>query len=328
MALPFYYHIGNSGGLSFVRAAVRAKGVAAAALDEVLEINNEMDLELARADKLAPEHIARLQFAAGHAVYLAEPWIADRYELTILRWPTAVFCANIVYVHENPDSLPSSHPFIDLFAIADHHDRMRAYLDHLDQGGVNVLWPTAFWIARRHQHDGLKSLPREEWTPAACMAALDACDAALRDRYQLVGITELMDEALFLYLSDFPGRQINPWVRTRVSKAKVDVFNLPGDIAARIARCFEADNILYDRARQRMLARFADFWRDRPDLHEYYLAYKTAMVLTDPLLMARFAEGDPLYFPPELPLDELRHAILSQIDRAPDIRARMLRAYG
>ena len=51
-------------------------------------------------------------------------------------------------------------------------------------------------------------------------------------------------------------------------------------------------------------------------------------ILTDPLLMSRFAEADPLYFPPELPLERLRATVMSSLGRAPEIRANVLRAYG
>lgn len=131
MSLPFFYHLGNSGGLSFVRAASMARGP-----DELLAINDAPDLEAAKP-RLAGGG-AGLRFAFGHAVYLAEPWIADRYEVTLLRWPLAVFCANAIYSHERPEcaaQLPG------VFAIADHLSRLRACLDHLERGGENYLAP-------------------------------------------------------------------------------------------------------------------------------------------------------------------------------------------
>jgi hypothetical protein len=137
-----------------------------------------------------------------------------------------------------------------------------------------------------------------------------------------------MDESLILFQMDFPNRRVTPWVRSRVSKKLLDPFTLPRDIAERFDHEYAADLILYERARKRLLERLTTFWRARPDLHDYYLGFKMAMILTDPLLMSRFAAGDPLYFPPELPLEQLRALVVSKLDRAHEIRANIMRAYG
>ncbi len=313
MPLPFFYHVGNSGGNSFYRA-VGASGTA----EDVLVINDEADFRRQR-HRLEPGPAARLAFALGHSIHLAEPWLADRYEMTMLRWPQAVFCADSIFAHENPgyDTIP------EVWAIEDPHDRLRAYLDHVDRGGPNFLRPTVDWLSRRH---GLGC--DEHARRADRLAVVDACDRLLRESYHLVGITELMDETLILFQAAFPGRAIRPWVRSRVNRKRLDPFTLPPDIVERFEREYEADIDLYDRARRRLLERFDAFWRTRPELHDYYLGFKTAMILTDPLLMARFAAGDKLYFPPELPLEQLRAIVASKLDRAPEIRASVLRAYG
>lgn len=312
MALPFYYHIGNTGGLSFM-GACGAYG----ARDHVLDVNSAEDLDR-QLHKLAPDHVAKLTFAGGHAVYLAEPHIPDRYEITMLRWPLAVFCADAVYHHETPEcaaSLP------DVFTIADPHERLRAQLDHRARGAHAPLPTLLQWMIRRHKlaHDPLPGT-------SGHAALVESCDTLFQHAYDLVGITELMDETLFLFQDAFPERKIAPWIRVRLSKKRIDPFNLPADIVARFDRDFAADIALYDRARARLLARFAALWRARPDLGDRYIAYKTAMILTDPLLMARFAEGSALFFPPELPLEELRASVAANLPRAREIRAQVLRA--
>ena len=157
---------------------------------------------------------------------------------------------------------------------------------------------------------------------------VDACDAFIRDYYDLVGITEFMDETLFLFQDAFPDRRVTPWVRTTVNKRRVDAFSLPQDIVERFEQEYAADIELYNRARRRFLARFAEYWRTHPEIHDYYLTFKAAMILADPQLMTRFAEASPLYFPEELPLEELRARVVTQLPRAQEIRAKVMRAYG
>ncbi len=316
MQLPFFFHVGNSGGNSFFRAV----GAFRLAEDEILVINNDAEFQQQRP-RLRPELVSRLSFALGHAIHLAEPWAQDRYEMTMLRWPQAVFCANSVFSHEHPpyDPLP------EIWAIEDDHERLRAYLGHLERGGTThgAMLPSISWFNRRH-----KFACSDDPTRTERLALVEECDRILRDRYHFVGITELMDESLFLFQVDFPDRPITPWVRNRVNKKRHDPFTLPADIVSRFEREFESDIVLYDRARRRLLERFAALWRERPNLHDYYLGFKTAMILTDPLLMSRFAAGDPLYFPPELPLEQLRGLVVSKLDRAHEIRATVMRAYG
>ena len=312
MSVPFFFHIGNTGGLSFARAAADMRNAA-----RILFINDAADLDRARP-RLAPGAVDRIAFAFGHAIYLAEPWIADRYEMTMLRWPQAVFCANSIYAHEHPPyALPEIH------GIADLHQRLRAYLDHLERGGEANLKTTAHWLAERHTLDAGPTPKRTE-----PIALVDPCDELLRDRYHLVAITELMDESLFLYQAAFPDRPVTPWVRRRENSQRVDPFDLPPDIVARFERTSAADVTLYLRARKRLLAQFTDLWRTRPDLRVRYLDYKASMILTDIVLMKRFAAADPLFFPPELPLEELRAAAVSRLDRAHEIRTNIMRAYG
>lgn len=314
MPLPLYFHIGNSGGLSFVRAVGAASS--AGARDDVLEVNTQAELERERR-KLTPEGLAKLIFGYGHAIHLAEPYVSERYDMTILRWPQGVLSANALYAHENP----SNTIIPEVFAAPDHAARLRRYLDHLDAGGLAALWTVPHWMRFRHKVDcGDYPGPQEARRVA------EDCDALLRDRYRLVGITELLDETLFLYHADHPGAPLRPWVRIRVNKKAIDHANLPSDIAERFRDAFATDFMLYERARARLLARFTQLWRERPDLHRVYLDYKTAMVLTDPILMTRLAEGDPLYFPPELPLDAIREAVMAQIPRATEIRQRVLAA--
>lgn len=137
-----------------------------------------------------------------------------------------------------------------------------------------------------------------------------------------------MDETLFLLQADLPARRIAPWVRRRENKARLDPFSLPADIVERFEREYALDMLLYRQARRRLLARFAAFWPTRADRREAYLDYKAAMILTDPLLMAKFAAADPLWFPPELPLEDLRARVVAQLDRAQEVRAGIMRAYG
>ena len=313
MPLPVYFHVGSSGGNSFIRAIGAAR-----VGDDILVINYNTDFEQQR-HRLEPEPVSRLTFALGHAIHLAEPWLKDRYEITMLRWPQAMFCSDSVWYHENPpyEDIP------EIWGIKDHHERLRAYLAHREAGGANYSPTLIDWLGRRHD----MGCGRES-SCAQRLAAVEQCDDVLRKEYHLVGITELMDETLMLFLMDFPDRPITPWVRSRVNKQRVDPFTLPRDIVERFEHQYAAEVVLYERARRRLLERFAGFWRTHPELHDYYLGFKTAMILTDPLLMARFAEGDSLYFPPELPLEELRASVMSKLDRAHDIRANIMRAYG
>lgn len=302
MRVPFFFHIGNTGGLSFARAAADLTDLAT-----VLFVNDAADLDKAMP-RLAVDRIGRITFALGHSIQLAEPWIADRYEITMLRWPQALFCANSIYAHEHP---PYALPVID--AIADHHRRLRAYLGHLERGGSSTLKTTRAWLAERHGAD-------------AGTAA--QCDMLLARRYDLVAITELMDESLFLLLAEFPDLCLKPWVRRRENRQQIDPFMLPADIVARFERVFAEDIALYGMARERLLARFAGLWRTRPDLHDRYLDYKASIILTDVVLMKRFASADPRFFPAELPLDPLRAAVGARLDNAHEIRAEIMRAYG
>lgn len=315
MPLPFFYHLRNAGGNSFFRAV----GSLRVEDDDILVINDEGEFARQR-HRLEPAPVSRLTFALGHAIHLAEPWIADRYEMTMLRWPQAVFCADSINAHEHPpySAIP------EIWGIADDHARLRAYLHHLENGGAHHhLRPVVGWLDMRHGIGCGDAATRDER-----LAAVDRCDALLRDYYRFVGITELMDESLILFQLDFPDRRVTPWVRSRVNKKRLDPFTLPADIVGRFEHEYAADLVLYERARRRLLERFAGFWRARPELHDYYLGFKTAMILTDPLLMARFAAADPLYFPLELPLEELRALVVSKLDRAQEIRANIMRAYG
>jgi hypothetical protein len=312
MPIPFFYHAGNCGGNSFYRAVGAMRGT-----DDILLINDEADFERARP-RLTPDFVPRLTIAIGHAIHLADPWFPERYEMTMIRWPLAVFCADNVYAYEHP---PYAVP--EIFGLDDHHERLRAYLDHLEGGGVPIQRTLINWFRARHE---LHCPPNP--MRAQRMAVVEQLDGIIRDHYDLVGITEFMDETLFLFQADFPHWPVTPWVRNTVNKQRIDAFKLPPDIVERFEREYEADLILYNRARRRLLDRFAAFWRDRVDLREYYLTFKTAMILTDPQLMARFAEGSPLYFPPELPVEELRARVIAQLDRAHEIRAKILRAYG
>lgn len=311
MPLPFFYHLGNTGGLSFARA-LDGEDIRA----DLLDLNSPEELERLKAS-LTPAFVAGLTFAKGHQVYLAEPWIHDRYDMTLLRWPLAVFSAQAVYGHEKGGDagLPAA------FAGADHATRLGKYLDLVEEGHRPAFPSIVDWLDRRHRI-GLGDPPMRD----AYLARLDRCDALLSDFYRLVGITELIDESLFLFHADLPHHPLRPWVRVRVVKQQVDHLALPAAIAARFNRLFAADVALYERARQRLLARFAALWRERPDLRAAYVDYKTDMILTDPLLMAKFAETHPLYFPPELPLDELRAGVMAKIGRAVEIRGRILRA--
>lgn len=312
MRVPFFFHIGNAGGLSLVHAVADPRRAG-----RVLAVNDAEDLDRVRP-RLTPEVVGRIEFVFGHVVHLAEPWFPDRYELTMLRWPLALLCANSVYAHEHPPyHLPAIH------GIADHVERLRAYLEHLRLGGDANLRTTAHWLIMRHKLDAYPAPKRAER-----QALLEPCDRLLSERYDLVAITELMDESLFLFHADFAGLPPRPWVRQRVNARRVDPFDLPGDIVARFEWEYEADIALYDRARRRLLARFADLMRARPDLRARYLDYKATTILTDVMTMKRFAAADPLFFPPELPLEELRAAVVARVDRAHEIRASVMRAYG
>ncbi len=314
MRLPVFYHFRNSGGNSFLRAL----GAFRAADDDILVVNDEAELEPQR-HRLRPEALGRLTFAFGHRIYLADPWLPDRYEVTMLRWPQAVFCADGITYHEQMPEWSMR----DVWRTEDPLGRLRAYLDRLEGGGPCELTSVVQWLGLRHD---LGCGPNP--VRADRLAAIERCNALLAGAYHLVAITELMDESLVLFQLDHPERRVTPWVRSRVNKQRLDPLALPADIVERFEREYAADIMLYQRARRRLLDRFALFWRQRPHLHDYYLGFKTAMILTDPLLMARFAAGDPLYFPPELPLEELRASVVSKLDRAHEIRANVMRAYG
>lgn len=314
MPLPVFFHIGNAGGNAFVGALGGF-----AKRPDILSIHQRKEFEALRP-KLTPDYVARLTLALGHGIHYADSVITNRYDIAMLRWPRAHFSAQVTYYNENPQ-----HSRLGaMFSAPDPYDRLRTYLTYLEQDGEPDYRMSAFdWLNERHGL-GCEERPKRRER----VARVDDFDAVLRDRYALVGICELMDETLFLFQADFPDWQILPWLRNAVNKKRVNAFTMPTDIVERMEHELTGDTELYNRARRRLLDRFVAFWKARPDLHDRYLIYKTAMILTDPLLMTRFAEGDPLYFPPELPLDELRNRVTMLLPRAEEIRTRITGTYG
>lgn len=313
MPLPCFFHIGNAGGNSLVGAMGGF-----AKRDDILIINLVSEFEAIKP-RLTPDYVARLSFVLGHGVHYADPWITNRYDMAMLRWPRAHFNANVIYYNEHPDQSQLPH----IFGVTDPFERLRTYLDYLEKGGEPDVRMNAFdWLNERHSL-GCEPRPKRPERDAR----IDDFDAVLRDKYGLVAICELMDESLFLFLDDFPDWQLIPWVRNTVNKKRIDAFSMPQDIVARIERECAAEFELYARARRRLLDRFAQFWKARPDMRDRYLIYKTAMILTDPLVKARYDANDPLYFPEELPLDEIRARVTALLPRQEEIRRRILQTY-
>lgn len=313
MPLPCFFHVGNSGGNSLVGAIGGY-----AKRDDIVVIDDPGAFEAIKP-RLTPEYVAHLWLVRGHGIHYADHLLPNRYDITMLRWPRAHFNANVIYYNENPT--PSA--MTPIFGIADPYDRLRAYLSHLEAGGEPEQRMNAFdWLNDRH---GLGCEPRPKRPERD--ARIDEFDAVLRDRYDLVAICELMDESLFLFHADFPDRPLIPWVRNLINKKRIDAFALPQDIVARIERENAAEFDLYFRARRRLLDRFVQFWKARPDMHDRYLIYKTAMILTDPLLKSRYGAHDPLYFPEELPLDDIRARVTALLPRQEEIRRRILQTY-